>query len=121
MPGKYQVRQEEHIDDIVLEWPKTFKSTDKVLTPASNTLVEKGGGKLLCAEKIKLFHRVVAKGLFVSNCSLPNITLTISILSSREREPNRSDWGKCQRIRGYLKCTRNLHLILGYDGSSIVR
>ena len=54
--GVCHVRQEEHIDEMINEWPEKFENCAKVLTPASNSLYELGGGGLLNDEKAKTFH-----------------------------------------------------------------
>ena len=41
-PKECHFRQEDHVDDIVFEWPENFKESDEVLSPAFNTLFEKG-------------------------------------------------------------------------------
>ena len=116
------MRQEKHVSEIIKSWPKTLKNSDKeALNPASKTLFEKGEGLLLSAEKKEVFHSTVAKGLFVGCRSRPNICPTISVLSSRVREPNMDDWVKCDRLVHYLRSTSNLHLVLRYDGLSIPR
>ena len=46
---------------------------------------------------------------------------TISILSGRVRDPNTDDWEKGRQMVRYLKCTRELHLILRYDGLKICK
>ena len=89
--GYCHVIQDKYIDDIVLDWPEKFKDEDKVLIPASSSLFEKGGGGLLCLNKVKIFHSIVAKGLLISKCSRPDITPTISVLSGRVRIPNKND------------------------------
>ena len=34
---------------------------------------------------------------------------------------NKDDWAKCRRLVKYLDSTRDLHLILRYDGLSLAR
>ena len=69
----------------------------------------------------EITHSIVAKGLFVSNRSCPDVLPTISVLSSRVRSPNQSDWVKCRRFVKYLDSTKDLHMVLHYDGTSIAR
>ena len=76
---------------------------------------------MLSSHDRELFHNVVAKGIFVSSRSRPDITPTISILSGRVRSPNRSDWEKCRRLVRYLRCTQNLHVVLRYDDLGICK
>ena len=47
IPGECHIIQDDHIEDLVLEWPEKINENDGVLTPASNTLFETGGGRLL--------------------------------------------------------------------------
>ena len=120
-PGECHVIQDDHLDDIISSWPEEFKENDKVITPASLNLLEKGEGRLLSNEKKEIFHSVIAKGLFVCHRSRPDIMPTIGILSGRVRDPNTDDWEKGRRMVRYLKCIRELHLILRYDGLKICK
>ena len=97
------------------------KLTKNQITPASNTLYDKGEGGLLCKDKKELFHSRVAKGLFISTRSRSGIIPTASILSSRVREPNNLDRKKLIQLLEYLNGSRELHLTLRYDGLSIAR
>ena len=63
----------------------------------------------------------MAKGLFISNRSRPDVIPTISIMLGRVRSPNQSDWMKCRRLVKYLKSTRDIHLTLHFDGINIAR
>ena len=58
---------------------------------------------------------MVAKGIFVTKRSRPDISPTISVLSGRVREPNKEDWRKCRRLLDYLKGSMDKHLILRVD------
>ena len=107
--GECHVQQDKHISEIISSWPKILKQSDKIaLTPASKTLFEKGEGLLLSIDKKEIFHSTVAKGLFVGCRSRPDISPTISVLSSRVREPNMNDWVKCDRLVRYLRSKKAL-------------
>ena len=72
---------------------------DKVAsTPASNHLFERGEGRLLCDTKRESFHSTVAKGLYISKRSQPDIIPTVSLLCGRVKEPNISDKEKLVRL-----------------------
>ena len=119
--GECHIRQEEHIKELVSEWPEIIKKKKKVLTPASTDLFDQGGGGLLSVDNAKKFHCIVAKALFIANRSRPDIAPTVSVLSGRVRSPTKSDWKKCERLVGYLNSTKNLHLVLRYDDVAIAR
>ena len=55
VPGECHVIYEDHIDELVSEWPEKIKKDDNVLTPASNTLFEVGGGGLLNEKSASIF------------------------------------------------------------------
>ena len=42
-------------------------------------------------------------------------------MAGRVHKPNQSDWDKGRRLVRYLACTRDLHLILRYDGLKICK
>ena len=46
---------------------------------------------------------------------------TVSMLTSRVREPNEDDWKKARRLVQYLCNTKHLHLVLRWDGTKIAR
>ena len=121
--GECHLLQDHHINDVVSSWPEDLSKIKHVLTPASNDLLKGGTGKLLCRKEGKTFHSVTAKCLFVSWRSRPDIAPTVSYLSGRVREgvANKNDWVKCRRLVKYLDSTRDLHLILRYDGLSLSR
>ena len=117
-PGEVQVKQKDHVMDIVSSWPENLKGKTS-LTPASNDLFKRGHGRLLNKEEKETFHSVIAKGIFVSNRSRPNILPTISVLSGRVQAPNRDDWEKGRKLIKYLQGTLDLHLVLKYDGMAL--
>ena len=119
--GECHVLQEDHIRDIISSWPEDFKGNDSVLTPCSSNLFKVGRGGLLNKSLKEIFHLTVAKSLFVSNCSRPDILPTVSVLCSRVKNPNKDDWAKARRLVHYLRKTLNLHLVLRYDGARIAR
>ena len=75
---------------MINEWPGANKMK-VALTPASKTLFKRREGGLLNNEDRELFHRIVAKGLFIVCRSRPDLTTTISVLAGRVREPNKTD------------------------------
>ena len=119
--GECHVIQDEHVSNMIDGWPEDIDEKDVSITPASNSLFEVGDSGLLSDSKREMFHKTVAKGIFVAGRSRPDITPTISVLSGRVRCPNQNDWGKCRRLIQYLNGTRNLHLILRWDGLSVAR
>ena len=118
--GEVHVTQIDHIDEMIEEFPDDL-GNGSAATPATNSLFEKGEGKPIDSGRKEIFHRITAKGLFISNRSRPDIMPTVSVLCGRVRDPNKNDWDKCKRLVKYLKNTKDLHLVLRYDGCAIAR
>lgn len=94
----------------------------KVMSPAAEFLfvVNEESDKLE-KERAELFHRIVAKLLFVSTRGRPDIQLTISYLCTRTMKSDEDDWNKLIRLLRYLNCTKDLVLTLSADGANIIK
>jgi hypothetical protein len=75
----------EMIDESMLNL--TPKDTDPIM-PAAEDLFAEGSGDLLMKDKAELFHKIVAKGLFLCKRARPDIHPTIAMLCTRVRTPN---------------------------------
>ena len=118
--GVCHVKQYDHVSDMIANYD--VKIGDKTaFTPVSNHLFEKEEGSLLSDAERDAFHSTVAKALYISTRSRPDIIPTVSVLSGRVREPTTSDKEKLIKFLKYLNGTRDLHLTLRYDGMSIAR
>ena len=89
--GECGVNQVECVDEILSSWLERIAKEAKALTPASNSLFDKRGGRLLSKSEREAFHSTIAKCLFVANCSRPDILPTISVLAGRVSCPNCSN------------------------------
>ena len=118
--GACHVKQYDHDSDMIANYD--VKIGDKsALTPASNHLFEKGEGLLLFDAEREAFHSTVARALYISTRSRPDIIPTVSVLSGRVREPTTSDKEKLVRLLKYPNGTSDLCLTLRYNGMSIAR
>ena len=113
-PGSCTVKQDHHVLDLIDCFGQKLKG--KSPTPAGSDLFQKGPGRLLSGSEKELFHTSVAKALFISKRSRPDIALAVAVLSGRVREPNVDDWRKLRRLVDYLVGTEHLHLILNAEG-----
>ncbi|CAJ1936841.1 unnamed protein product [Cylindrotheca closterium] len=120
--GKLKIRMDDHVKNILEDFPVKFNKDSKQETPAGNDLLEAGKGKLLLnAEYRQIFHTTVARGLYVSKRACLDIHPTITILASRVREPTESDWKKCVRMMRYLFCTLLYHLTLSNESLRVMK
>ena len=76
---------------------------------------------LLSEKKVKGFHKIVAKLLFVCCRGRPDINVTISFLTTRISKSNDGDWKKLKRLLQYLYVTLNLVLKLLGLSTAIIK
>jgi Reverse transcriptase (RNA-dependent DNA polymerase) len=67
----------------------------------------------LSSSRAELFHRLVAKLLYLSKRSRPDLQLAVAFLTTRVSCSTEEDWLKLRRVLLYLKGTVDLALILG--------
>ena len=79
--GAIHILQDEYIEDIVRSLGEKLRGNSP--SPASSDLFKRGAGGLLDQEKRELFHTIIAKALFVTKRSRPDIGLAVSVLSGR--------------------------------------
>ena len=119
--GKVKINMTSYIEDMLEEFPEDLKKTDMARTPAAGDLFNEGQGEDLTMDCKEAFHRVVAKGLFVSKRARPDIHLTIATLCTQVKSPNESDWDKLVQLIKFLSGTRNKKLTLSADDLRIIK
>ena len=78
-------------------------------------------GKKLGALKAEAFHTTVAKALFLTMRSRPDIRLAVAFLCTRVKEPSTYDWFKLVRMMNFLKRTKQDCLTLAIDDSNTIQ
>ena len=68
-----------------------------------------------------MFHTFIAKALFATNRSRPDIHTAVDFLTTRVQGPNKDYWKKLLRLMQYLRNTTNMPLTLHSDGTMIVK
>ena len=119
--GKVIVDMIPYVEDMLEEFPKKLQENETVMTPVADNLFSKGHGKKLNQERADIFHRIVAKGLFISKRARPDIQPTIAGLCTRVKEPDESDWSKLVRLMKYLNGTRDRKLTLSADDLHVIK
>ena len=86
-PGEVIVSMDSYITEAIDEFPEEMMKTIKML--AGNHLL-KGNDtcKKICERDMIIFHRLVAKILFLSKLARPDIQPTIAFLTTRVRNPD---------------------------------
>ena len=119
--GRVEIDMSDYIKDMVDDFSVNFKSTDIKKTPATNDLFKVDESEELSKEQREEFHTFVAKGLFVSKRARPDIHPTISVLCTRVKSPNKSDWDKLVHLLMYCNGTRSDKLILSADNLHVIK
>lgn len=119
--GEVQIQMKNYVKDMIDSFPKKLKTTDTALTAASNNLFEDNKGKTLDKEKKEIFHKIVAKGLFLAKRARPDILLTIAVLSTRVARPTELEWNKVKRLIKYWNGRRNKKLTIRADKLNVIK
>lgn len=113
VPGEVKVTADGYTEEL-LKWAEV---TGTAQSPAANHLFDIRDTDKLAPDKAEWFHSAVAKLLYLSKRTRPDILLPVSFLTTRVLEPNTDDWGKLQRVFRYLNSTPELGVILRPDHS----
>ena len=119
--GKVKIDMSSYVEDMLREFPKNLQENEVAKTAAADNLFGKGHGKKLSPQRGELFHRIVAKGLFVSKRGRPDIQPAIAGLCTRVKEPDESDWSKLVRLMKFLNKTRKRVLTLHADSLHVIK
>jgi hypothetical protein len=118
--GKVMIKMTDYVKGILDELPSEMNGTAN--TPAGPNLFEtdEGSPKLSKSEG-DMFHHLVAKLLFLCKRSRPDIQTAVAYLTTRVKDPDRSDWKKLARTLKYLNATRELYLTLEADSPLVIK
>jgi len=132
--GQCKITMFSYVDEILEAWKKAEHSTDddgfktvgskrktKSSAAPENLFVIDEDCKKLNTVKAKAFHNIVAKALYVMKRARPDISVAIAFLTTRVRSPDEQDWEKLSHLMQYLRGTKDLPLLLGADGTGIVK
>ena len=111
--GQVSVRMVSYVEEIVSQF-KTHDDNNKVSsTPAAEHIfrVDDESPKLP-EEKSIIFHHFVAKCLFLTKRSRPDIAVAVAFLTTRVQTSDEDDWKKLIRLIRYLRGTTQLSLTL---------
>ena len=104
----------DYLEDILAEAPEDFDGED--LTPAVSNLFQVDEAcKKLDIPTADLFHRFVARFLYIAKRARPDLQVSVAFLCKRVKAPNIGDWKKLGRLVQYVRATIHLSLILGSD------
>jgi hypothetical protein len=108
--GVVKVTMVDYINKMLAELPTDMNGVAP--SPAANHLfkVNDSDPKKLEKDTSDMFHRNVAKLLFLSKRARPDIQTSVAFLCTRVKEPDHDDYKKLARVMKYLRGTRTLPL-----------
>jgi hypothetical protein len=90
-------------------------------TPAANHLFDTNDkAEKLDEDKAEIFHHLVAKLLYLSKRTRPDLLLAVAFLTTRVRAPDVDDWKKLARCLCYLNDNKDLDLTLEASSSVLI-
>ena len=113
--GCVRFEQFDKVTDLIENGHVKLKRSDTAMTPGSNNLIIDN------KERKEQYNNVVAKAIFMSKRSRPDIQPTVAVLATKIREPSESDWSVMVRLLKYLNGTRNKCLTLRVDNLNILK
>ncbi len=117
--GKVEISMTDYINKLVDDFP--VKMTKTAPTPAADDLFAEGKGAKLDSKLGKILHTWAAKALFACKRARPDIHTPVTLLCTRVKAPNQSDWKKLVRLLEYLHGTREDTLVLGIDDINVMK
>jgi hypothetical protein len=131
--GQVRITMVKHVDDIIETFEKAKLKFDGGLIKSKLKRKSRSSSQVTAAPKNlfkvneecealqdadrEIFHKVVAKSLYVAKRARPDINTAISFLTKRVQRPNHKDWAKLEHMIKYLESTSKLALILSADDS----
>ena len=102
----------DYLEDILDEAPPDFDDED--VTPAVSELFTVNlTHQKLDTPTSDLFHRIVAKFLYIAKRARPDLQVAVAFLCKQVKCPNVGDWKKLGRLVWYVRAIIHLPLIVG--------
>ena len=118
--GILKLPMDEYVKRMLNDFSVKFSENEIAKTPGGNDLFKRGKGKSLEKERNEEFHSVVVKGIILGKPARPDIQTVNSVLSTRIKESNESDWKRLAQLMKYLNGTRGRHLTLKMEDPTTI-
>jgi hypothetical protein len=115
--GSIRLRMDAYVQGVLDAFQKEYPRVRTSTIPASINLFKPGNGKLLSPKDKSQFHTFVAKLLYLSKRTRPDIQLAVLYLCTRVREPTKEDFAKLLKLLGYLKLTKHKARVITNSGN----
>ena len=111
-PGQVAITTPGFVGELIAE----YGATSNASTPADENLFALRPSPLLAADDAKKFHSFVAKLLYLSKRTRPDILTLVAFLTTRVQSPTEDDQAKLDRGMRYITGTSTLGLTLRIEG-----
>jgi hypothetical protein len=112
--GNVRIGMKEYVKEAISEFGDDVSRP--AATPARKNIFEiNNDAVLLSASQSEIYHKVVAKLLYVSHRGRPDIQLAVAFMCTRVSCSTMQDWLKLKRLLQYLNRTIDDVLIIGAD------
>ena len=116
VPGEVKITMIPCVKEIVKLFSEYDKSEKTAATPAAEHLFKvNDDAESLDQEQMTVYHNFVAKCLFLTKRSRPDISTAVAFLSTRVKASDVDDWKKLTRMIRYLRGSIEMPLILRAD------
>jgi hypothetical protein len=122
-PGQVKITMLDYLIEILVAFAKAEPNgggTKASAAPADLFKIDEDCEKL-SEKRATEFHNLVAKTLYCTKRARPDTCTAVAFLTTRVRKPDKDDWAKMVHMMKYLRGTKNLPLILGANGSGILK
>ena len=100
--NEVKISMREYVQDMVWDFSVQFEKKGSMTCPAGVDLFNEDTGKKLGEKDKEIFHRTVAKALFLCKRARPDIQTVVSVLCTRVKKPGKPNWNKFARLIKYL-------------------
>ena len=111
-----------YIKEMVDDFTKINPTTKTAPNPEASHLYKVNEeAEILDEKRAQTFHTYVAKALFATKQSRPDINTAVAFLTTQVMKPDEDDWKKLLRMINYLRGTLELPLNLQASNTNIVK
>ena len=112
-----EIDQTKYVEKMIKEFPINLKKRDIAITLANEQIFKQDKSNKLEPKKAELFHKIVAKALYIAKRGRPDIQPIVAVLITRVKGPTSGDWDKLMRLMKYLNRTKHKLLIIYTKGN----
>ena len=113
--GRLTMYMVAYVKNMLEEIPLEFKANEKVANPVTSDMFDSDDDKYLNTEQRELFHRTIARALFLCKRGRPDVQPIVSVLCTRVKKPTGKDMNKLVRMMRFLNSTVEDKLVLSTE------